>query len=1116
MPLMASPQTFDEMELEDDTEYFTARDPRDSPQTDYGYNAFEDADEHSSYFGQAQPQDAYNVPSVPERYRSMFGFPLFNAIQSSCWDTVMHSDRNLVVSAPTGSGKTVIMELAIIHLLMQPDMSTSHSGATSFKSVYLAPTKALCSERAADWGRKFQPLGIHVGELTGDTEYANVSSVKASHIIITTPEKWDSMTRRWRDHRQLIGSLRLFLVDEVHMLNEKRGATLEVIVSRMKTVDKELSPGISKIRYLALSATIPNVQDVAAWLSDATHVPADIKVFGEEYRPVRLQRHVLGFDNKSNNQWQFDRALNHQLLDVINTYSEKKPSLVFCSTRKGAEQCAAFLKDQCPDPAARGHPFIKDAVHAQRLNAACLQVQDRKLQDLIRHGVAYHNAGLEWADRRKVEELFLQGTVTVICTTSTLAVGVNLPAHLVVIKSTMTYANGASKEYSELDIAQMLGRAGRPQFDHTGKAVIMTDRRTQAKYEGLISGNETVESSLHENLIEHLNAEVVLGTVSSFRTALLWLKSTFLYIRIRKNPSHYRVLGEAGIGNRITAPDKKLELLCVQGLKQLQEHGMIEIASSGNAVQPTALGTTMAKYYVKLQTVVNMTRLKQHPGLEEMLRCLSQAEEFSSTRYHAGEKGTLNELNKSELIRFPLKGKVKDLEDKIFLLLQVVLGSVQPSNDKLRPIIANETGLIWQHITRISQCLIELATQRQDAVELRHAINLHCAYRLTSVLGISSFETLLSSDPRRIEMAVNRNPPFGNTVLEAAAKFPQLSMQIECRAAGAFAVHISLLNPTTCLMHGRHGMRHVLFLAETSSHQLVDYRRIPLHQVKAKHSFSLAAAGGSLTCSLLPDDAVGLDVHCQVVVEGSEGCQGTVPRSVHAAAARISDGPFATPVDTDDQSSCNHRCRDKSSCAHQCCKTGRKHAPRPPSRKPSSEPQHPYASAPNTSTMFTNHSPIAGVQHNYHDADVDDYVQGDDFDDYDAQYDFGDVDNLATFKPLSPAAVDDFDSTYFAVSPPREHPPAGSPALPAQQPSEVISLLDDDSFVLSADSASSSSSSDLGPLVPAATKTDSTVLQSSLETHQPNATFNDARLGMLRLLERCKKTILEQHRASSG
>lgn len=109
-------------------------------------------------------------------------------------------------------------------------------------------------------------------------------------------------------------------------------------------------------------------------------------------------------------------------------------------------------------------------------------------------GVAFHHAGLSSNDRISVESAFLRGDLSVICCTSTLAVGVNLPCHFVIIKNTVSYTSDGPTEYSDLEIMQMLGRAGRPQFDVSGVAVIMTSSAKVKHYEKMVTGQQLLES----------------------------------------------------------------------------------------------------------------------------------------------------------------------------------------------------------------------------------------------------------------------------------------------------------------------------------------------------------------------------------------------------------------------------------------------------------------------------------------------------------------------------------------------------------------------------------------------------------------------------------------------
>jgi ATP-dependent DNA helicase HFM1/MER3 len=192
-----------------------------------------------------------SIRELPDRCRAAFPFKNFNAVQSKCFEAIYGGDSNFVLSAPTGSGKTAIFELAICRL-----MSSFTSG--EYKVVYQAPTKSLCSERLRDWQEKFGSLGLTCTEATGDTEQRQLNQVRDANIIITTPEKWDSMTRKWKDHSKLMQLVKLFLIDEVHMLKDERGATLEAVVSRMKSIG-------TKVRFVALSATVPNADDIATW-----------------------------------------------------------------------------------------------------------------------------------------------------------------------------------------------------------------------------------------------------------------------------------------------------------------------------------------------------------------------------------------------------------------------------------------------------------------------------------------------------------------------------------------------------------------------------------------------------------------------------------------------------------------------------------------------------------------------------------------------------------------------------------------------------------------------------------------------------------------------------------
>ena len=248
--------------------------------------------------------EAISTRRLPDRLQSVFHqFSRFNAIQSKCLHYVYEQNGNFVLSAPTGSGKTAIFELAICRLLRHDTQ-----GPDCPKIVYQAPTKALCGERYRDWRKKFSFLGLHCDELTGDSDYTQLGHIEKARIIITTPEKWDSVTRRWKDRKKTMQLVKLFLIDEVHILKEDRGSSLEAVVSRMKSVGSDL-------RFIALSATVPNSDDVADWLgrnASRQDLPTIRESFDDSLRPVRLEKHVYGFQANGANDFQFEQALNQK------------------------------------------------------------------------------------------------------------------------------------------------------------------------------------------------------------------------------------------------------------------------------------------------------------------------------------------------------------------------------------------------------------------------------------------------------------------------------------------------------------------------------------------------------------------------------------------------------------------------------------------------------------------------------------------------------------------------------------------------------------------------------------------------------------------------------------
>ncbi|KAJ3358463.1 Sec63 [Kappamyces sp. JEL0680] len=843
----------------------------------------------------------------------------FNRLQSECFSNLFSTDRNLILSAPTGSGKTGLLEIAILRLI-------KHGPFEAKGKLRLTP-------------------------------FSQVQHVQKARIIVTTPEKWDSVTRQLRDTGNLVKLVHLLLVDEVHSLKDGvRGATLEVVITRVKSMQALSEHNeYPKIRIIAVSATVPNLEDLGSWLTDSEGIPALVGKFGDDYRPVKLKKIVIGYP-VNGSQFQFADSLKYRLPELLRNYSEKKPSLIFCSTRRDCSSAAEHLAGELGNM----EPFVRPGTRQALLDASS-RITDKKLAGLVAKGFGFHHAGIaNRADRYEVEQLFLKNVLLVICTTTTLAVGVNLPAHLVIIKGTSFYdfSSGKCIDISDVDVMQQMGRAGRPQFDHEGTAVILTSKDKEDHF--LHLGEELIESTLHESLIEHLNAEIALGNIRSSDQALQWLKSTFLYVRIKKNPAYYRLKNCSAQDAQLSA-ENRLEAIFNKDLDELERATLVERDSADSSIAPT-----------------------------DQLESLSKAEEFE-VRFHS-DKAILNLLNKDPDIRFPIQGKVTDVHQKIFLLIQAAIGGVSIDQSKERAgekshRLTSDSSLVIRGAERLVRGMVQVFLTKNDYRSIIGAIRVAQAIscrmwessstktrqiegvgpqysKILAKAGIVSFAALLDTEPSRLEVLVSRNPPFGSKVIEAAAKFPRPSMRLlqvpavansVKRATIEVSVALGLENAQKTMLKYKDLPITFYFVVGTTLGQLVETRFIPITKLRDGYSFTVKgkcrnnkdALIFSLICNEIGTSrgltVAGIDIEATVSPKGSDsslerqdsyqddeddafwnsidldalehmvspkGSSVVVPGSTQSVEVR----PGYVP--------CKHTCADKNACRHLCCREG--------------------------------------------------------------------------------------------------------------------------------------------------------------------------------------------------
>jgi len=358
--------------------------------------------------------------------------------QADCVQTGMLEGKNLLVSIPTASGKTLIAEMAMhTHI------------AKKGKCLYIVPLKALASEKFDEFTGK----GVRVGIATGDFDRRD-DSLGKNDIIVATSEKVDSLLR---NRASWIQNITLLVIDEVHLIDsDNRGPTLEMVIAKLRYRNPAM-------QVIGLSATIGNPQLLAGWLG--------AELVTSTWRPVDLRQGVF-WDNRIHFR-EGERPVkqvsrNFEDLNLcMDTIAEGGQCLVFVSSRRNAEafakRAAGAIKSEDPD--------LKTC--ADKLEASAETEMAKSLAVCVAKGSAFHHAGLSRDERRIVEDGFRRGLIKCISSTPTLAAGLNLPARRVIIRDYLRFAAG---EYH-----QMAGRAGRPRLDPYGEAVLIAKDAVQVE-----------------------------------------------------------------------------------------------------------------------------------------------------------------------------------------------------------------------------------------------------------------------------------------------------------------------------------------------------------------------------------------------------------------------------------------------------------------------------------------------------------------------------------------------------------------------------------------------------------------------------------------------------------
>uniref|UniRef100_A0A8C5MFJ8 U5 small nuclear ribonucleoprotein 200 kDa helicase n=1 Tax=Leptobrachium leishanense TaxID=445787 RepID=A0A8C5MFJ8_9ANUR len=725
------------------------------------------------------------VEKLPKYAQTGFeGFKTLNRIQSKLQKAALESDENLLLCAPTGAGKTNVALMCMLREIGKHINVDGTINVDNFKIIYIAPMRSLVQEMVGNFSKRLATYGINVAELTGDHQLCK-EEINATQIIVCTPEKWDIITRKGgeRTYTQLV---RLLILDEVHLLHDDRGPVLESLVAR---VIRNIEMTQEDVRLVGLSATLPNYEDVATFLR--VDPAKGLFYFDNSFRPVPLEQTYVGItEKKAIKRFQI---MNEIVYEKIMEHAGKNQVLVFVHSRKETGKTSRAIRDMCLEKDTLGLFLREGSASTEVLRTEAEQCKNLELKDLLPYGFAIHHAGMSRVDRTLVEDLFADKHIQVLVSTATLAWGVNLPAHTVIIKGTQVYSpeKGRWTELGALDILQMLGRAGRPQYDTKGEGILITSHGELQYYLSLLNQQLPIESQMVAKLPDMLNAEVVLGNVQNAKDAVNWLGYTYLYIRMLRSPNLYGISHD-DLKSDPLLEQRRLDLIHTAAL-MLDKNNLMKYDKKTGNFQVTELGRIASHYYITNESVQTYNQLLK-PTLSEieLFRVFSLSSEFKNITVREEEKLELQKL--LERVPIPVKESIEEPSAKINVLLQAYISQLKLEGFALMA----DMVYVTQSAGRLMRAIFEIVLNRGWAQLTDKTLNL-CKMidkrMWQSMCPLRQFRKLPEEVVKKIEKKnfpferlydLNHNeigelirmPKMGKTIHKYVHLFPKLDLSV--------------------------------------------------------------------------------------------------------------------------------------------------------------------------------------------------------------------------------------------------------------------------------------------------------------------------------------------------
>ena len=409
---------------------------------------------------------------------------------------------NLIYSAPTSAGKTLVAELLILKKVLE----------THCKALFILPFVSIAQEKTHYLRALFQDIGLRVEAFVGSQSPAG--GLTSVDIAVCTIEKANSLLNRLLEEGEM-NQLGIIVVDELHMAGDpNRGYLLELLLTKVRFVSHGANISDS-VQIVGMSATLPNLNVVANWLH------ADL--YHTTYRPVPLTEYIKVGNNIYNKSMKLISSIpesesmsddpDHIVWLCQDTVGDGHSVLIFCPTKNQSEKLAEKIAVNLTQ-GKRGNDIHIESKELQQITEQLERTQtgvDCLLAKTLPNGVAFHHAGLTTDEREIIERGFRQSSIRVLTATSTLSSGVNLPARRVIIRSPVFHRT----TLDPMTYQQMAGRAGRKGADSFGESILVC--KPSEKQKGIL----LVQSSLKPVKSCLMSGESTDGHSSAMKRALL-------------------------------------------------------------------------------------------------------------------------------------------------------------------------------------------------------------------------------------------------------------------------------------------------------------------------------------------------------------------------------------------------------------------------------------------------------------------------------------------------------------------------------------------------------------------------------------------------------------------